>query len=163
VTRVKQLSRRDRLIAASAAAAALLATVIVLIVAYTPPAVVPTGQVVIEALPWATVTEVKGEDGTVHPLPAPAATPLLLSLPVGTYKVRLAGPSTAGDAREITVAITEGAVTMAPVTQFQVVTPEDYFDPYLTETAKPADAALDALAGVPAAAPAAAAPPETPR
>ena len=163
VARVKRLSPRDRLIAASAAGAVLLAAVIVLIVVYTPPAVVPSGQIVIEALPWATVTEVKGEDGTVHPLPTPAATPLLLRLPVGTYTVRLAGPPPAGTTREITVAVTEGAVTMAPVTQFLVITPEDYFDPYLTETATPADAALDALAGAPAAAPAAAAPSETPR
>ncbi len=152
LARVNALSSRDRLIVASAAGVALLVAVIAAIVALTPPAVVPTGQVVLEALPWATVTEVRGEDGTVHPLPTPAATPMLLNLPVGSYRVRLVGPPSSAETRDITVEVTEGAVVTAPVAQFQIVTPENYFEPYLTGTARPGDAALDALSGVPAAA-----------
>jgi hypothetical protein len=110
-----------------------VAAVVGTTIALLPPAVVPTGAIVLEAVPWARVVEVKAEDGTLQPLPPVAATPLLLTVPVGTYQIRLAGPS-GGDTRELTVQVAEGGMaTPTPVT-FEVVTPEDYFNRYLAPT-----------------------------
>jgi tetratricopeptide (TPR) repeat protein len=128
---LQKMPRRQRLIAASAVGLAALAIVVAVTVALLPPAVVPTGGLVIEAVPWATVVEVRSEDGTIQPLPAVAATPLLLTLPVGSYQVRLAGPPPGSEQREVTIQVTEGAVSTPPATLFRVVTPEDYFERYL--------------------------------
>ena len=51
----------------------------------------PSGQLLINALPWAQVTSVKNESG-VEQLTGAAETPLLLALPPGNYKVQLANP-----------------------------------------------------------------------
>jgi predicted Ser/Thr protein kinase len=55
------------------------------------PVIVESGQLLINALPWAQVTSVKDEQG-VEQLAAAAETPLLLALPAGRYRVQLANP-----------------------------------------------------------------------
>ena len=51
-----------------------------------------TGIAVIDAAPWANITEIRNEDGEAQPLPSPASTPLSLTLPAGTYQITLTGP-----------------------------------------------------------------------
>jgi hypothetical protein len=50
------------------------------------------GQLLINALPWGAVTSVTDAAGTER-LSAPAETPLMLSLPPGSYKVHLSNPN----------------------------------------------------------------------
>jgi serine/threonine-protein kinase len=54
--------------------------------------VVEKGRLVINALPWGEVTSVRNGEGTEQ-LPAHAATPLVLDLPAGVYKVQLTNPN----------------------------------------------------------------------
>jgi serine/threonine protein kinase len=58
------------------------------------PAIAPAeaGQLLINALPWGAVTSVTDAAGTER-LSAAAETPLMLSLPAGSYKVRLSNPN----------------------------------------------------------------------
>jgi serine/threonine-protein kinase len=56
------------------------------------PVAVEKGRLVINALPWGEVTSVKNRDGAEQ-LQASAATPLVLELPAGDYKVQLANPN----------------------------------------------------------------------
>jgi len=94
-------------------------------------ATVPTGTVVIDAVPWATITAVEGEDGTRQGLPANAATPLALNLPAGTYRIRVTGPPPDSEARVVTIAVGANAVAAAPVERFRTITPDEYFEQYL--------------------------------
>ncbi|HEV7241853.1 MAG TPA: serine/threonine-protein kinase [Thermoanaerobaculia bacterium] len=54
---------------------------------------VETGQLLINALPWGEVTSVKNADGEEQLTSGNVDTPLMLSLPVGDYKVSLANPN----------------------------------------------------------------------
>lgn len=56
------------------------------------PVEVAKGQLVINALPWGEVTSVKNRDGAEQ-LSARAATPIVLELPEGEYKVELVNPN----------------------------------------------------------------------
>lgn len=59
-----------------------------------PPAVpVVQGYLVLDALPWAEVTEIRNAEGELVPLDGPRHTPLRLVLPPGTYTVSLENPS----------------------------------------------------------------------
>jgi serine/threonine-protein kinase len=53
---------------------------------------VETGQLLINALPWGSVTSVTDAAGTER-LSSASETPLMLSLPPGSYKVRLSNPN----------------------------------------------------------------------
>ena len=132
----------------------LVAVAVIAIVAIAlQPGVAPTGVATLDALPWATVTRIEAEDGTVQALPEEASTPLALTLPEGTYKVTLTGPPPASESRIVTVQV-QGGVTAAPMLErFTPMTLEQYFDPYLTSSTPAAGGDVPA-AGDPAAPPA---------
>jgi serine/threonine-protein kinase len=90
-----------------------------------------TGTAVIDAAPWASITEIRNEDGAVQPLPAQASTPLSLALPAGTYQISLTGPPPAARKETVTLRVNVGQTSVAPVTRFQSLTVEEYFDEYL--------------------------------
>jgi serine/threonine-protein kinase len=92
---------------------------------------VPTGTVVVDALPWGTITAIKRETGESVPLPEPATTPLSITLPEGTYQVQLAGPDS-GPSRTLTVRVERGVTGTAPVERFLPPSVDDYFVPYLS-------------------------------
>jgi hypothetical protein len=107
------------------------------------PAAVPArGVLVIDAVPWGTITRVAAENGERQPLPSPASTPLAMSLLPGTYQVHITGPNAEGPPQQITVRVESGGATVMKPVQFGSVTPEEYFEPYLTAAAPtPVDAA----------------------
>ncbi|MGH7337608.1 MAG: hypothetical protein ACREI7_08525, partial [Myxococcota bacterium] len=110
--------KRQRLIIGGSVAGVLVIAAIVAGVMMIPAAPVPTGTLVIDAVPWATITAVQAEDGTSRPLPNPASTPLSLNLPVGTYRIGIAGPLPGSEPRTMTVQVQEGAVAAMPVERF---------------------------------------------
>ncbi|MGH9349143.1 MAG: hypothetical protein ACRD26_17950, partial [Vicinamibacterales bacterium] len=122
---------RRTLAIAGAVAAALVVAVVGAVVVLRQAGPLPTGTLVVEALPWATITAVEAADGSSLPLPAPASTPLSIALPAGTYTVRVAGPPPDSESRAISVQIQENAVAVMPVERFRTVTPEEYFEQYL--------------------------------
>jgi hypothetical protein len=100
-----------------------------------------TGSVVLDAVPWADVTAIEAADGSHPQLPSPASTPMSLSLPAGTYRVRLVGPPPELESRLITVDVQAGGVSSVPTQKFRMLTPEDYFEPYLASSAGVPDVA----------------------
>ncbi len=150
--------RQQRMIGGTAAAVLL----IVAIAAFTMTrraAVAPTGILVIDAVPWATIVSIQAEDGRNRSLPNPASTPLSLALPIGIYQIRVAGPRPDDGSRAFSVEVREGAVTAAPVERFETPTPEAYFEEYLTAPT-PATESIEPAAPAPqGAAPPGAAPP----
>jgi hypothetical protein len=94
----------------------------------------PTGTAVIEAVPWANITEIRNQDGDVQPLPPSAATPFSLALPAGTYQISLAGPPPESKKETVTLRVEAGRTNVVPITRFQSLTVEEYFDEYLGGT-----------------------------
>jgi hypothetical protein len=90
-----------------------------------------TGTAVIDAAPWANITEIRNEAGVLQPLPAQASTPVSLTLPTGTYQISLAGPPPQSKKETVTLRVNDGQTSVAPVTRFQSLTVEEYFDEYL--------------------------------
>jgi hypothetical protein len=112
---------------------------------------VPTGMVVIDAVPWATVTAIKAQNGTLQSLPASASTPLSVALPAGTYEITLTGPAPASPVATVTVQVGVGGVSVIPLQRFQTMTAEEYFEQYLgsaAPSAEPAQSVTTAPAGV---------------
>ena len=153
------LSRQQmRLLWAGLAAVLLIAVATTYMLTRGP---VPTGVIVIDAVPWATVNALQTEDGSAQALPESASTPLSLSVPAGTYRVTLTGPPPESKVTTVTMRVEVGGVAVVPVTRFQTMTAEQYFEPYLgastaTSTAPPAAApvaASEAGAPAPSAAP----------
>jgi tetratricopeptide (TPR) repeat protein len=150
--------KQERAIIAWSAVGVVALVAIGLVVAMLPPAIVPTGAVSLDALPWATVTRIEAEDGTAQSLPPSASTPLVLDLPVGTYRATLTGPPPDLESRVVTFEVlADGTATPAPE-RFRAMTADEYFELYLASAAAPADAAPPAEpaadlspAGVPAA------------
>jgi hypothetical protein len=91
------------------------------------PAAAAVGTLVLEAAPWAAVLSVRSADGATQPLPEPAATPLSLRLPAGTYDVVMAGPPSEPESRQFSVQVQAGSVAYAPVVRFRAMSPEEYF------------------------------------
>jgi hypothetical protein len=91
----------------------------------------PTGSLVIDAVPWATITAIESEGGERVALPPSPSTPLSLTLPTGTYQVVVAGPPPESQTQRITVQIETGTSTVAPVIRFRALTPDEYFEQYL--------------------------------
>jgi len=119
----------------------------------------PTGTVVIDAVPWGTVTGIRTPGGDAQPLPEQASTPLPLVLPAGTYEVTLTGPPPESRTETVTVQVGADGVTVAPITRFQAITPEQYFEQYLgSVTPGAANEPADAAGATPSAQPAAALP-----
>jgi hypothetical protein len=122
---------------------------------------VPTGTLVVEAAPWGTVTGIRKESGREQPLPAEATTPLSIALPEGTYQITLAGPNS--KTTTVSAHVSVGGVGVAPMTRFETVTVEQYFEQFLGGSAgaptEPAAAPADAPVPAAAPAPASATPP----
>jgi serine/threonine protein kinase len=152
------IPKKQRIIIASSAAVLLVAVAVGVWFLTRPPVVVPTGTLVVDAVPWAMVSSIRGEDGTEHPVPAPGSTPLALILPAGRYVLQLVGPPPDSTARTITVQVQAAVLTSAPPELFQTVTPEQYFEPYLQSLAPATSDATSPDAGAGAAG----APGETP-
>jgi hypothetical protein len=94
-----------------------------------------TGSVLIDAAPWGTVTSIESASGAAQPVPADAATPVVLTLPAGDYRVTLAGPSPESQTQQIAVRVEAGVQGVVPIVRFRVLTPEEYFEEYLAAPA----------------------------
>ena len=107
----------------------------------------PTGTTIIDAVPWATVTAVRNESGEPQELTAsPSSTPLALTLPAGTYQITLTGPPPESKTETVSVRVDAGSTSVVPLTRFQRMTAEEYFEQYIgagdapgAETVAPAD------------------------
>ena len=130
-------SKRRTLVWGSVAVVAVLA--IAAAILFLPAAVPPAGTLVIEAVPWATVTAIEGEGGERQPLPASASTPLWLNLPAGTYQVTVSGPPPDLQQQQITVSVEPNVGSVAPTIRFRALTPEEYFEQYLVAPTPAAD------------------------
>jgi serine/threonine protein kinase len=152
---------RTRTIWVSSAAIVLVGVLAVTYLTTRGPA--PTGTLVIDAVPWATVTAIRGNEGTPQALSLPASTPLSLVLPPGTYQVTLTGPAPEAKVVTVTASVGVGGISVVPLTRFQALTAEDYFEQYLGSAAPDAPTVPDAApaVAVPAAAQAEPAAPAT--
>jgi hypothetical protein len=125
----RQLDRRKALVWGGAGVLAIaLLSVGIMTMAGGP---APTGTLILDALPWATVSAVVGEDGEPQRLPSPASTPLALALPAGNYEVVLVGPPPESQERRVSVRVDADAAVAMPIVRFRPVTPEEYFEQYL--------------------------------
>ena len=156
------LSRQQtRMLLAGVAAVLVIAIVTTYLLTLGP---VPTGVIVIDAVPWATVNALQTEDGSAQALPESASTPLSLSVPAGTYRVTLTGPPPESKVTTVTMRVDVGGVAVVPVTRFQTMSAEQYFEPYLgssTATGSAPTEAAPAAASEPGAASPSPAPPAT--
>jgi len=99
------------------------------------------GQLVIDAVPWATITSIKNESGEAVALPTTPSTPIRLDLPAGSYRIALTGPAPGLKRTEIKATVTAGAMTTAPATTFESLTTDQYFGKYLSASDDPAEPA----------------------
>jgi len=136
-TAILATSPRDRKVlwGVAAGVAALVAVVAAAVLLTGGP--VATGSVVIDAIPWGTVTAIEDEGGELQPLPTDPSTPLSLTLPLGAYKVTVAGPPPESRSEQVSVRVEAGVPVIAPLVRFRVVTPEEYFAPYLVSPTSP--------------------------
>jgi tetratricopeptide (TPR) repeat protein len=89
----------------------------------TPPPDPGSGVLTLDALPWAEVVEVVDESGKRWPVPATRFTPLLMTLPVGEYKVTLKNPEAGPVTRK---AIVKTATTESLLVELRRVNAEEY-------------------------------------
>jgi serine/threonine-protein kinase len=113
--------------------AIVVAAVVALTMMQTGP--VPTGYLVVDAVPWASIASIQTEDGEPVTLPQGASTPFAMSLPAGSYQVAVAGPPPESQRQTLTIQVEPGASTVAPLIRFRTVTPEEYFEEYLAAPA----------------------------
>jgi hypothetical protein len=113
------------------------------------PGVTPSGTVLIDAVPWGTVTAVRSADGRDHVLPSDASTPLLIALPPGSYDITVAGPGSGSESQHVRVDVAAGGLASAPVVRFATITVENYFNQYLTAPTEPPETATPALPSAP--------------
>jgi hypothetical protein len=104
-----------------------------------------TGSVVIDAAPWGTVTSIESASGAAQPLPADVATPVVLTLPAGDYRLTLAGPSPESQTQQVAIRVEAGVTVAVPFVRFHVMTPEEYFEEYLAAPASTGDAVAPAI------------------
>jgi hypothetical protein len=96
----------------------------------------PTGTLILDAVPWATISAVVSEDGDPQQLPSPASTPLALRLPAGNYEVVLVGPPPDSQEQRVSVRVDAETAVAVPVVRFRPLTPEEYFEQYLAPPAE---------------------------
>jgi hypothetical protein len=134
------VTRKAQMVWAGAAVAILLAVaaavVVIRLIAVPRP-----GVLVIDAVPWGTVAAIANDSGDSVPLPASASTPLSISVPSGTYQVTVAGPPPESQTQRITVRVDPNGSSVAPLVRFQAITPEVYFEQYLTAPTPPTEPA----------------------
>jgi serine/threonine protein kinase len=97
----------------------------------------PTGTVVIDAVPWGAITAIETESGEPVTLPSSASTPYSMTLPTGTYQVVVAGPPPESQPQRITVQVEKSVSTVVPLIHFRPLTPEEYFEEYLSAPTAP--------------------------
>jgi eukaryotic-like serine/threonine-protein kinase len=97
----------------------------------------PTGSVVIDAAPWGSITAIEPESGSPVTLPSSASTPFSVTLPTGTYRVVVVGPPPESQTERITVQVEKGVSTVVPLIRFRALTPEEYFEEYLSAPTAP--------------------------
>jgi hypothetical protein len=122
----------------SIVAIAMLVVIVAVAVFMMPSVPAPTGSVVIDAVPWGSITAIETQDGDAVALPPSPSTPLSLTLPVGTYQVVVIGPPPESQTQRITVEIQRDTATLAPLIRFRLLTPEEYFEQYLSAPTTPA-------------------------
>jgi hypothetical protein len=127
---------------------ALLVAVAAVVVVVRLTAIPPAGTLVIDAAPWGTVAAIETQKGERLPLPSLASTPLSISVPSGTYQVTVTGPPPESQTQRITVRVDPNGSNVAPLVRFQAMTPEGYFEQYLTAStpAEPVPAPENAAA-----------------
>jgi hypothetical protein len=118
-----------RIAISAAASLALLAALAAAL--WRPNTAVPSGLLVIDAVPWGVVTSIQREGATTVPVPPSTSTPFSISLPPGDYRIVLTGPGPESRQTEVRAAVTSQTTTIAPTTQFQALTADQYFEPYL--------------------------------
>ena len=150
---VAAVPRNGRTLGIAAVVVGVIVAVVVGVTWMSGPAA--TGTIVIDATPWGSVTSIKTGEGAAVALPTSASTPLFMSLPVGTYQVVVAGPSPDSQSQQITVQVTKGVATVAPTVHFKALTPEEYFEEYLSAPtdATPESLSVPAEPGTPLATP----------
>jgi tetratricopeptide (TPR) repeat protein len=116
---------------AMAVAASVVVAVVLTLTRPTSAPVVPAGTLVIDAVPWATITAIVGEDGSAVTLPAVASTPLSLEVPAGTYRVDVQGPPPQEDRRQLEGTVVAGQTLVVPRLEFSPLTTDTYFEPYI--------------------------------
>jgi len=124
------LSRQQRAAIAGAATVIIVAAVIGIGLFLQTP--LPPSLVVLDATPWATITEIQNRDGKPQPLPEMRSTPMALQLTPGAYTVFFEGPPPQSEKRTIEIRVESGAADTAPVQRFAAPTVDEYFRPYLT-------------------------------
>ena len=103
---------------------------------------VPTGTLVLDASPWGSIVAIQKENGESVAVPPSPFTPLSVTLPPGTYRLIIAGPPDETQPQQITVRIESGASTMPPLVRFRALTPEQYFEEYLSSAAPTPDSGV---------------------
>jgi hypothetical protein len=144
-------SKQQKMLAVAGVAAVVLMVIAgVAIAIIARPGVVPTGTVLIDAVPWAQITDIQAEDGTHPALPSEASTPLSIVLPEGAYRIRIVGPPPRSETKDVRVQVMANATITSPPQRFESISVDDYFNQYLK--AAPSSQATESEI-VPAAAP----------
>ena len=131
-------TRKEQMVWAGVVLALLLAvaaTIVAIRFATGPQA----GTLVIDAAPWGTITAIETQNGDRLSLPPAASTPLSISLPAGSYQVTVTGPPPESQTQRLTVRVDPGGANVAPLARFNVMTPEEYFEPYLATPSSSAE------------------------
>jgi hypothetical protein len=128
---VTKAMRDKRIVVGLVAALVLIVAAVAALMRFGPVGPVATGSVVIDAAPWGTITSIESEGGAPQPLPTDASTPVFLTLPVGDYRVTVAGPSQNSQPQQVNIRVDAAAHVVAPLVRFDVLTPEQYFEEYL--------------------------------
>ena len=111
------LSRQHRAAITGAATVIVVAAVIGTgLYLGTPPT---SSLVVLDATPWATITQIQNGDGEPQPLPEMRSTPLAVQLTPGAYTVSFEGPPPQSEKRTIEIRVESGAAHTAPVQRLQ--------------------------------------------
>ena len=127
------LSSQHRAAITGAATVIVVATVIgTALFLGTPPT---SSLVVLDATPWATITQIQNGDGEQQPLPEMRSTPLAVQLTPGAYTVSFEGPPPQSEKRTIEIRVESGAAHTVPVQRFAAPSVDEYFRPYLTAPA----------------------------
>jgi predicted Ser/Thr protein kinase len=129
------VARDRRMLSIAAIAVGVVIVAAAAVMFFSGPA--PTGTVVIDAVPWGSITAIETEGGDHVALPPSPSTPLTLTLPAGTYQVVVAGPPPESQTQRITVEIQRDTPSVAPVIRFRALTPEEYFEQYLAAPTAP--------------------------
>jgi hypothetical protein len=148
----RSASPRYRKVVLGAAAGIVAVAVAITPFVLMPVRPMPTGTVIVDAVPWGRVTSIQSESGERLTVPPQAATPLSLSLPQGNYQIVVTGPPPESQTQQLNVRVEPQGTTIAEPAKFHVVTPEEYFEQYLASSVVPAPADA-AAAGSPTSPP----------